>query len=764
MLPADQSLSQSILDTLTSHIAVVEVDGTIIAVNKAWVAFSAVNSPSEQTSTGIGANYLDVAGRASWPHLEEGPGAYTGIKEVLNGSRQEFTMEYPCQTPTEKRWFIMTVSALAGSPRRAVVSHLDITSRRQMENRLRESEDRFRELAQHLRQVLWVIDAKEAKVLYVSPGYEMVWGRSCQSLLDKPHSYLEGIHPDDEEMMQRANTAMYQTGHIDVECRIQRPNGTVAWVWIRGDPVPENGQINRLVGVIEDITERKHTEEVTGRLAAIIEFADDAIVSLTLNGIVISWNEGAERLYGYTAEEMIGRSIIILHPPERHAEYLSVMERTRKGERVAAFETVRRRKDGTLIDVSLSASAIEVVPGHVTGTSKISHDITKMKLLEEQFRQAQKMEAIGTLAGGVAHDFNNLLTVINGYCDLLIGQIANANPMREMLVEIHKAGDRAETLTRQLLAFSRKQMLEPKVLSLNSLVADCEMMLRRLIGEDIILTSNLDPVMKPIMVDSGQVQQVLMNLAVNARDAMPQGGNLTIETRQVELDDSYAHTHFAARPGEYSMVSFSDTGTGMDEATKARIFEPFFTTKEAGRGTGLGMAVVHGVIKQSGGLIEIVSELGQGTTMKVFFPVASEPLSGTMTSIGDLTMPKGTETLMLVEDEDAVRELACRILHACGYKVLAARHGVEAIQVARSHDGPIALVMTDVVMPLMGGVQLTNSMKALRPDMKTLFLSGYTDDAIVRQGITDNTVAFLQKPFSPTSLARKVRDVLDERA
>lgn len=412
--------------------------------------------------------------------------------------------------------------------------------------------------------------------------------------------------------------------------------------------------------------------------------------------------------------------------------------------------------------MSVSISPILIRDAEVIGLSKISHDITKMKLLEAQFRQAQKMEAVGTLAGGVAHDFNNLLTIINGYSEMLMNQLPNDDPMWELLVEIHKAGERAANLTRQLLAFSRKQMLEPIVLNLNTIVSDTEQMLRRLIGEDIILTVVLDPTLRPVRADPGQIQQVLMNLAVNARDAMPQGGRLTIETRHRVLDDRYRLMHPQTLPGEYSTVVVTDTGTGMDAATKARIFEPFFTTKGERKGTGLGMAVVHGVVRQSGGEIEVYSELGKGTAFNVYFPVAKEALLPGKPSSGVMKMPTGTETILLVEDEDAVRALSRHILQSCGYTVIEARDGVEAIRVAQGHDGSIHLVVSDVVMPLLGGRQLAEQLEATRPGLKILFLSGYTDDAVIRHGILQAETAFLQKPFSPAALAQKVRSVLDQ--
>lgn len=636
-LVVDLRFSQSILDTITSNVAVVNERGIIVAVNKAWTAFAIANGNPESEHSDLGVNYLDVAKDASGPYSGEGQAACKGIMTVLNGSLPQYTLEYPCHSPTEQRWFELTVSPMAGPPINALISHLDISTRK--------------------------------------------------------------LARDDQ-----------------------------------------------------------------ARLAAIVECSDDALVSSTLDGIIITWNHGAERLYGYSTEEMLGQRHSVLLPSGHFDEYRQTMEKVKRGEHIPAYETKRKQKDGKLIDVSVSISPILIRSGEVIGVSKIDHDITRVKLLEEQFRQAQKMEAVGTLAGGVAHDFNNLLTVINGYSELLMRKIPNDDPMRKLLVEIHQAGERAGNMTRQLLAFSRKQMLEPRVLNINAIVTDTTMMLRRLIGEDITLTNVLDPQLRPVRVDPGQIQQILMNLAVNARDAMPQGGRLTVETRHVILDEAYHQLHRETLPGAYAMIAITDTGTGMDEATKVRIFEPFFTTKGEGEGTGLGMAVVHGVVRQSGGFIEVYSELDKGTVFKLYFPLSEAPVSvAADASRVALVMSQGTETILLVEDEDSVRALSRHILESCGYIVLEASDGMEAVKVAEVHHETIHLVVTDVVMPLLGGRQLAERLETMRPGLKVLFLSGYTDDAVVRHGILQADVAFLQKPFSPTALAQKVREVLDKK-
>ena len=393
----------------------------------------------------------------------------------------------------------------------------------------------------------------------------------------------------------------------------------------------------------------------------------------------------------------------------------------------------------------------------------IVHDILERKQLKAQRRQAQKMEITGQLAGGIAHDFNNLLAVILGCCECIENGQALSHDHQELVQEIFKAGNKAAVLTRQLLAYSRQQVLQSSVLNLNEIVIETGNMLGRLIGEDIALTTNLFSRLWSVKVDSGQIQQVIMNLAVNARDAMPQGGKLTIETANVELDENYTHTYPDVRPGSYAVLSVSDSGCGMDEKTKARIFEPFFTTKEVGKGTGLGLATVFGIVKQSGGHITVYSEPGRGSVFKVYLPkvekeaaVSSEPRRP--------AAARGTETVLVVEDEDGVRNLACRILRSQGYTVLEARNGKEALATFRDHESEIELVLTDVVMPEMGGRHLQEHLLAAQPNLAVLFMSGYTDDAIVRHGVLESEANFIQKPFSYAALANAVRKVLDERA
>jgi two-component system, cell cycle sensor histidine kinase and response regulator CckA len=511
---------------------------------------------------------------------------------------------------------------------------------------------------------------------------------------------------------------------------------------------------------LSDLTDRMRAEEIRVRLASIVESSEDAIISTTLDGVVTSWNRGAERTFRYTAHETVGKKIDCLIPPDRLREESQIIERVKDGEHVTHFETVRRRKDGKDINIALTISPIEDAMGTVMGFSKIARDITEQKGLERQLRQSQKMEGVGQLAGGIAHDFNNLLTVINSYSDMVLGELnASSLFVRNGLEQIKEAGHRAALLTRQLLLFSRQQVLEPKVLDLNEVVSNIAKLLRRLIGEDITQVLCLSPTLGRVKIDPGQIEQVIMNLAVNARDAMPEGGQLTIETENIELDNAYARKHVSVQPGPYVMLAVSDNGCGMDADTQARIFEPFFTTKEPGKGTGLGLATVYGIVKQSGGNIWVYSELGKGTTLKIYFPRV-EAISELPKIAGQDELLRGSETILLVEDEDMVRALAQAILERNGYTVLVARHVHDALRFAQERPEQIHLLLTDTIMPMMNGPELAKRLRSLRPETKVLFMSGYTDKVIANTAAGEPGNTFLQKPFTPRTLTNKVREAL----
>ncbi|HEV3197912.1 MAG TPA: PAS domain S-box protein [Bryobacteraceae bacterium] len=497
---------------------------------------------------------------------------------------------------------------------------------------------------------------------------------------------------------------------------------------------------------------------------ALLESASQAIISIDRNGRIVLVNHRAEEMFGYTREELLGARIEILLPENRRAghskERDDYFSRPRIRPMGIGMDLAGRRKDGKEFPVEVSLSNIETEEG-LFGIAFVS-DISQRKLLEEQLMHAQKMEAVGRLAGGVAHDFNNMLTVISGYNRMMLDELSPLDPLRGNAEEILKAADRAAALTNQLLAFSRRQIMRPCVLNVNALLNGTQKMLRRLIGEDIQLDLNPARDVGNIRGDPAHIEQAIVNLAVNARDAMPTGGRIVIESANVHLDETYTRTHQGVQPGEFVMIAVSDTGHGMDAETRRHIFEPFFTTKERGRGTGLGLATVYGMVKQSGGDIWVYSEMGKGSTFKLYFPRVSDPVSESGSGETEQVRTFASETILVVEDEKAVRELTIKMLRHLGYTVLAAAGGAEALEISRSYPGQIALLLTDVVMPNMSGRQLADALSGTRPGMKVLYLSGYTENTVIHHGVLDAGVDFLPKPFSREILAGKIRRILTE--
>ncbi|MBZ5622373.1 MAG: response regulator [Acidobacteriia bacterium] len=466
-------------------------------------------------------------------------------------------------------------------------------------------------------------------------------------------------------------------------------------------------------------------------------------------------NAAASALYGYSQDEFRSMTLADVQSVE---ECLRFTEELRGPARPTASTWRHRTKSGRMIDVEIAIHQIDY--GGIRAELAVLMDITGRRHLEDQLRQAQRMEAVGMLAGGIAHDFNNLLTIISGYSQLILVSLNPNDPNRHSAEQIMKAGESAAALTRQLLAFSRRQGVQPRVLELNKLVGSLSAMLQRLIGEDVELRLVLPPDLGRVSADPGQIEQVLMNLLVNSRDAMAHGGILTIETANVHLDESYAGRHIAVKPGPYVLLAVSDTGCGMDEATKAHLFEPFFTTKGAGRGTGLGLSTVFGIVKQSGGSVDVYSEPGRGTSVKVYLPRIDQPVL-IEAERGKKTFARGTETILLVEDDEMVRTLVRETLEREGYKVIDSADPVAARHISENYKGSIHLLITDVVMPKIGGRELANQLIRRRPGMRVLYMSGYTDNAVLNSGILQKEVAFLQKPFTPAGLTEKVREVLE---
>jgi two-component system cell cycle sensor histidine kinase/response regulator CckA len=531
------------------------------------------------------------------------------------------------------------------------------------------------------------------------------------------------------------------------------------------------GRLARLVHVVErelrearERAARREAEhalrESEQRYRRIIETTNEGVWILDTVGKTTFCNPRMAAMLGSEQKAMVGASVFDFVRDEATIKALQHHEARAAGQSEIRLD----RKDGNFTWALLDTTPIVDSSGEYEGALVMAMDVSQRKRLEEQLRQAQKMEAVGSLAGGIAHDFNNLLSVILSGTSLILEGLKPGDPIVGELEEVRKAGERAGALTRQLLAFSRQQLLEPRTLDLNQIVLGLEKMLRRLMGEDIELSLLLSHMLGKMQADPGQIEQIIMNLVVNARDAMPQGGKVTIESGNCQLTAAYTALHLGVTPGDYVMLAITDTGVGMDAETRSRIFEPFFTTKEKGRGTGLGLSTVFGIVQQSGGHIWVYSEPGKGTTFKVYFPRKDGPVDTPATVPPSPLTLRGVETILLVEDEDQVRAISRTILRRYGYNVLEAQNGGEAFLICERYTAKIHLLVTDVVMPRMSGRQLAERLAPMRPDMRVLYVSGYTENSVVHHGVLDAGIAFLQKPITPDALLRKVREVIDWRS
>jgi PAS domain S-box-containing protein len=555
----------------------------------------------------------------------------------------------------------------------------------------------------------------------------------------------------------------------------RRRDGSEFPVEISLSPV-NTGNGSVVLSVIRDISDRKRIEEELrraneeldrrktrelrdsqNRLALIVDSSQDAIIGKSLEGIITQWNKGAEQMYGYTAMEMIGQNVSVLCPPDRPDEIPGILEKIRRGERVSYFESVRLTKDGRRLNVSIAVSPIYDTEGRVVGASAIGRNITAQKKIEDQLRQSQKMEAVGRLAGGVAHDFNNLLGIVTACTELLRSQVDNDD--LEYLDNIREAAKRGASLTRQLLAFSRRQPVQYQILDLNERLKEVTKLLKPLMGDDVDVVLLPRSTAAVVEADPGQLDQIVMNLAVNARDAMPHGGKLIIETGVFDLDAAFGREHSMA-PGRFVMMAVSDNGTGMDETTRSRIFEPFFTTKETGKGSGLGLATVYGIVKQSGGHIWVYSEIGHGTTFKVYLPSAEYKL-GTGPEARTEALPEKREgmTILLAEDDPIMRKLTRKMLEGHGYKVLEAIDGQAALDVIVKNTERIDLILTDVVMKGMNGPELVLRLMDSHPEMKVVYMSGYTGELVAHQGLQGG-IRLLEKPFTRAALLKMIDEAL----
>jgi PAS domain S-box-containing protein len=634
----------------------------------------------------------------------------------------------------------------------------EIAERQQAEEKLRQSEEQFRSLFSHSPLLMWVLDLETLRFLEVNDAVIAHYGYSREEFLAMG---MDNIRlPEQATSLSEIIEQIRADGKSYTDCLQVLKMGGIIELEIYWQALEFGGR-NAVLAVAQDITVRRRAEEEKARLLSILDVTTDLVGIADIDLNLIYLNSGGRKMLGAGHDEdLLGHSI-----GQYHAEWARALV-VEEGIPAAIRDGVWRGETAFLAPTGQEIPTSQVILAHKApgGTvqffSTIVRDNSEQKRLENQFRQAQKMEAVGRLAGGVAHDFNNLLGVIIGYSELVEELLKPDDPLRPKINEIKKAGQRGASLTRQLLAFSRQQVLEPKILNLNSVVADVQKMLQRVIGEDIELITNCQPNLALVNADQGQIEQVIMNLAVNSRDAMPNGGKLRIETANVDLDEFYARQHAPLVPGSYVMLVVTDTGMGMDAETQTHIFEPFFTTKELGKGTGLGLATVYGIVKQSGGYVWVYSELGQGTTFKIYLSQVQGEVEKEQPSIGPDKLVKRTETILLVEDEEALRKMTCELLVESGYTVLEAGDGLEALEIAQRHKGPIHLLLTDVVMPRMGGPALAKPAAVLHPELKVLYMSGYTGYSSDNQALVNSASELLQKPFTRDVLLRKIREML----
>ncbi|MFO1022805.1 MAG: PAS domain S-box protein [Planctomycetales bacterium] len=709
----------------------------------------------------LGLDIVDIVGKRvpdilskAWAQIQP------RLDQALSGRSVIYELCLPGESRTQTRWLrVMYEPQIEEQEGTSVVVVVtDITEQKHSEEAIRESEGRYRELVDLLPAAVFV--NLGGKIVFCNPGLVRLAGAAgTDELLDM--NPFDLFHPDYHDLVRMRIATILADGHPapPAELRFRRLDGrevlvnsVATQIFLAGKPA--------ILVVLTDLTERERSMDL---LRSVLGSVNDSILAIDQDGTVKLANPATERLFGYATSEVIGQNVSMLMPQphqQQHDGYLSNYLRTGEAKVIGiGRELEGKKRDGATFPLELTVT--EFSRDGDRNFVGVVRDITNRKKLESQFHQSQKMEAIGRLAGGVAHDFNNLLTVINGFSDLILMELSPDDRRQDWLKAIRDAGERAARLTQQLLAFSRKAVITPRILDLNQLVAESASLLRRLIGEDIILSVISDPRLAKVQADPGQIEQVIMNLVVNARDAMPTHGRLTIETRNFILSADGNALFPELSPGHYVQLSVADTGQGMSEAIKAQIFEPFFTTKEIGKGTGLGLSVVHGVVNRCGGAISVESIVGRGSKFTLLFPVVAEA-EVRSSEVFETMEISGRETVLLVEDSDAVRNVARIALEAQGYKILETGSAREALHLAENHPEPIHLLLTDVIMPDLSGRELAEAIRRLRPEILALYMSGYMDDAVMRHGIEASDVAFLQKPFTPSSLAHKVREVLDQ--
>jgi len=760
---------REMFDSAPSMMWIADENGDCFYFNRCWLAFTG--------------RTLDEEAGFGWSngvHPDDLAACLGQYRDAL-GDRRQFQLEYRLRRHDgEYRWVLDN-----GAPRVSdgtfagyIGSCVDITERKtaemdairaagNLEVRIADRTAELQESTNRMRRVfesdligLMFCDAS-GQIHDANDAFLKMLGRSREELLNKRLSWIALTAPEFRDGDQRFLHELLQNGACPAyEKEFLRKDGTRVSALVAGALL--DGADGEIIGYVLDVSELAKARQEIDRLARIVETSDDAIISLSLDGRIQSWNKGAERLFGYPSSGVIGAPESILLSPGQHQTSVGLLRQRGNTESPEHFESSRKRHDGSIIPVSVALSPIHDRNGNLAGTAQIIRDLTEAKRaseLEERYRHAQRIESVGRLAGGIAHDFNNLLMVITSYSELLQEHLPPEHPDRRYIAEVISAAERGSSLTQQMLAFSRRQVMSAEVINLDAIIRETLKMLGRMIGEDITLDYWPSPDLWSVKADSGQIVQVLLNLAVNARDAMPHGGSVVIRTCNKILDTSCPVENAVIAPGRYVVLSVADTGTGISAEIRDHIFEPFFTTKELGKGTGLGLSMVYGIVQQSGGYISLESTPGGGTHFDLYFPATDEVVVQAPSMIEPASAKSGN-TILLVEDESALRASIADFLSEHGFTILQASDGLDALRVADSHTGLISVVLTDVVMPRLNGKELVDRLSAKRPDIKVLYMSGYADERVGRHALLENGAAFLQKPFTFSKLLAKLRELV----
>lgn len=761
-------LNRAILDSLPMHLAILDQQGVIQTVNESWRMFGRFNGLPEPF--GVGENYLEHCDRVTNQDRDSALAVQSAIEMAFAGRQVQDPIEYPCHSPTEQRWFQALVAPLpATSLAGAVVMHINITERKLAELSLKESEHRFQEFMDHNPAATWMTDQAGA-IQYANQRFAQMFELGNSNPVGQMIQEL--FPPVQAEHHLAIMKQVYTTEcAIEVTESIAYPDGTTKFFLIYRFPIRAEAQL-LVGGVAIDITTLKKAEvalkESETRYRTLVDASAQVVVSINVRGHLVANQSAWAKLTNQSLKELEGTGWLNGFHPD-HRPIISQLLDTAIQTRTSAQGEFLIQTGGN----GYRLFSLRSVPnldgdGSITELVTAFTDITELKEADEKFRQkelqflqAQKMEAIGRLASGVAHDFNNLLTVIGGYTELALRRIHSQDPLYRFFSEVQKASESAGSLTRQLLAFSRKQVLQPKILDLNKVIANLEKMLRRLIGEDVFLEVTLAPDLRPVQADPGQLEQVLLNLAVNARDAMPKGGKLELKTHNVTVEKEGAFG-FSVPPGEFVSITMTDTGTGIAPDVLSQIFEPFYTTKEDGKGTGLGLSTVYGIVRQSDGHVFVTSEIGKGSCFWIFLPAAAFDITSTRTTTLPGDQPSRSETVLVVEDADNIRRLTVEILQLSGFTVLEAENGPKALEVIKRFKQPVNLLLTDVVLPTMSGTDLAQQLRKEYPQMKILFMSGYLDVTQYVEAQRELKSGFIQKPFTPESLLKTIEKVMGE--